>query len=171
MEIKAHCHDPATLRLIALELGAEFIHEERQRDTYFRVPEGRLKLRFIEVESGNHSELIRYYRTNRPGPCLSHYSIKPVRLPWLRRWWLSLRHGLLVEVFKLRDIWLWKSVRIHLDDVQDLGTFVELEALVDQIGCEKEAESRCQRLLRSLGISENEMIEHSYSDLLIPKEK
>ena len=104
VEIKAHCHDPAALRLLALELGAEFIREERQRDTYFRVPEGRLKLRFIEVESGNRSELIRYYRTNRPEPCVSHYSIKPVRLPWLRRWWLSLRHGLLVEVARLTPL-------------------------------------------------------------------
>ncbi len=171
VEIKARCPNLAAMRILALESGAEFVGEELQRDTYFRVPAGRLKLRSATGSGGRRSELIRYRRNDTPAPRLSSYTIKPVRLPGLLRSWLTLRRGVLIEVFKRRELWLWRGVRIHLDDVRDLGTFVELEAVVDDIGSDEQASHRCRQLIALLEIPAGEMVGQSYADLLISARK
>jgi adenylate cyclase class 2 len=166
IEIKARCPDLTSARERAREAGAELHAVERQRDTYFRCREGRLKLREIRTDSGRRAELISYRRPDCTGPRASLYMLTKVRLPWLRRRWLALTRGITVEVKKRREILLWRGVRIHLDEVAGLGTFLELEAVVRHIGGEDEAERRCRRMADILGIREADQIEISYSDMI-----
>ena len=71
----------------------------------------------------------------------------------------------MIEVEKTRQVWLWENVRIHLDDVKGLGNFVELEALTEEQGI-VESQRRIETLMRALEIENNDLVEHSYSDLL-----
>ena len=167
IEIKARCADLDSARERAREAGAEFARVERQRDTYFRTGGGRLKLREVETEGGRRAELIDYLRADEGGPRVSRYTVKPVRLPGLLRRWLAWRRGVRVEVIKRRELWLWRGVRIHLDEVSGLGSFVELEAVVDHIGDEEEAGQRCRAMIDRLGIREEDILGVSYSDMLL----
>ena len=169
VEIKARCADLAALRLLALEAGAEFVVEMVQHDTYFRHPRKRLKLRLIEDRSGRRAELIGYRRNDAERPRPSRYTVRRVRLPALRRRWLALRYGVLAEVSKRRELWRRRGVRIHLDEVEGLGSFVELEAVVGKIGSVEEAERRCRRLMEILGVDSGEIIGCSYADLVVER--
>lgn len=164
VEIKAHCKDPAATRKLVEKAGAGLSGIEEQADIYYRVNDGRLKLRRIK---GKHSELIRYKRADESGPKTSSYSIRRIRFPRVVHYWLALRHGLLVEVRKRREIWLWRGVRIHLDEVADLGIFLELEAVVEDIGDHGEAERRCRIMMEILAIGNDDLLSISYSDMLI----
>jgi len=166
IELKARCRDLGAARKTARSAGAEFAWVAHQHDTYFRCPDGRLKLRRIDSSGGRRAELIRYRRADVGGPRLSRYRVRPVRLPRLLGWWLALRHGIVAEVSKRRELWLWRGVRIHLDEVEKLGTFVELEAVVGDIGSEPEADRRCREMAGRLGIEDADVIEVSYSDML-----
>lgn len=164
IEFKAHCRDHDRLRDLARNAGAEYTATLQQRDTYFRVKEGRLKLR--EIESSG-AELIRYQRDNAAGPRESNYTVTKVRLPFIRLWWLKLRHGILVAVVKRRDLWLWRGVRIHIDSVEGLGDFMELEAVVSDIGDAEEAHRRCNELKSLLEIRDEDLVSISYSDMML----
>jgi adenylate cyclase class IV len=165
IEIKARCNDLSAAREPAKRAGAEFCTIERQLDTYFRCEGGRLKLRLAETGRLRRAEIVRYNRADTSGPRASSYTVRPVRWPRLTRWWLSTRRGIKVEVLKKREIWLWRGVRIHLDEVEGLGSFVELEAVVDDIGDESEARRRCMHMIGALGINESDMLENSYCDM------
>lgn len=170
VEVKARCADLDKARDAAAKAGAEFARIERQRDTYFRCNDGRLKLRQIETESGSRAEMIFYRRADAGGPRVSRYSLKKVRFPNLKRKWLGLTRGITVEVVKTRELWLWRGVRIHLDKVKRLGNFLELEAVVRDIGDEEEAWHRCEFIAERLEIREEDQIETSYSDLIAERE-
>ena len=167
IEIKARCADLALMRVLAVESGAEFAGEETQRDTCFRARKFRLKLRQRKGKDFQCAELIRYSRPNCSGPKLSEYTIRPVRRPRILGWWLSLRRGVEVEVYKHREIWLWRGVRIHLDEVEGLGTFIELEAVVKDIGSESAASLSCRQLFDFFKIDERDLLESSYADLIM----
>ena len=100
-----------------------------QRDTYFRVPEGRLKLR---EESPGGAALIQYARDDRPEARESRYRITPVEDPETLRRSLDEALGTLVVVDKERRLLLWEGVRIHLDTVRGLGSFLELEGVAPE---------------------------------------
>lgn len=163
IEFKARVGDRDHLLTLIRNAGAEFRGTMRQRDTFFRDNSARLKLRIID---GRRGELIRYRRSDEGGPRQSRYSVTPVRFPALTRMWLGLRRGVVVEVFKERQLWLWRGVRIHVDRVEGLGDFMELEAVVADIGDEAEARRRCDELMRTLEIRENDLVPHAYADLL-----
>lgn len=162
IEFKARCADHELLRRRARAAGAEFVRVMRQRDTYFRVPVGRLKLR---VNRPGNAELVRYFRSDEPGARQSRYTVTRVRFPLFVRWWLGQRHGRLVEVIKTRELWLWRGVRIHLDRVRNLGDFMELEAVVRDIGTPEEARRRCEELRAKLGIDPGDICSVSYADM------
>jgi len=166
VEVKASCADLDKAREAGRSAGAQFARVEHQRDTYFRCNDGRLKLRQIETKSGRRAEMIFYCRADAGGPRLSRYSLKKVRFPNLKRRWLRLTRGITVEVVKTRELWLWRGVRIHLDRVVDLGDYLELEAVVGDIGDEEEARRRCEILVDRLGIKAEDQITTSYSDLI-----
>ena len=154
LEIKARDADPRRSLELALELGAEDHGEIAQRDTYFGHANGRLKLR--EQAPGN-AELIQYRRADEAGPRVSDYRLVALGEADSLREALDAALGTLVVVEKSRRLLTWEGVRIHLDEVEGLGSFVELE---DTIGGD-----RLETLRAKLDIQEP--IGGSYSDLLL----
>ena len=126
IEIKARVRDPGRTLGLALGLGAEDRGEISQRDTYFTRARGRLKLR--EQEPGE-DELIQYRRADEAGARTSSYRRVPAGSAAGLREALDAALGTLVVVEKRRRLLLLDEVRIHLDEVEGLGSFLELEAV------------------------------------------
>lgn len=164
VEIKARTSKHATIRRQLLEQGARFVGTDRQIDTYFNPTEGRLKLREGHIETN----LIFYQRPDQSGPkrsdVLLHQPDRPASLKSL----LSAALGVRVVVDKQREIYFIDNVKFHLDRVEGLGEFVEIEA-IDERNEHTEAELRrkCDRYLSLFGITTDELVEQSYSDLII----
>ena len=135
----------------------------RQVDTYFPVPHGRLKLREIV---GVRSELIWYSRADAATTRNSDYRLTPVSHPAELRASLDAALGTRGTVSKVRHLLLWHNVRIHLDDVAGLGTFVEFEAVMSAGEIEADGHRRIGELCDVLGITPAHHEQASYSDLL-----
>jgi predicted adenylyl cyclase CyaB len=120
------------------------IYQHNQKDIYFSVAEGRLKLR-IEDEKKPH--LIRYFRPDVAETRISDYTIEEVDNPEETVQRLSLQNPLLAVVEKVRTLYLFKNVRIHLDKVKTLGEFVEFESVIDEQVDYETAKSNLNMLL------------------------
>jgi adenylate cyclase class IV len=162
LELKARCGNLAHAARAALSLGAAPAGVLHQIDTYFHVPHGRLKLREI---SGKPGELIWYQRANSTGFRGSDYYVLPVIKFAETLAALTGALGVRGEVRKRRELYLWHNVRIHLDDVEGLGTFVEFEAVIDDRADEPVSHQRLATLTQALGITDANRIAVSYSDL------
>ena len=164
LEIKTRYPDLDAARRLARELGAREAATSRDVDTYFCVPEGRLKLR--QAEGATHGTLIFYQRPDAPESRLSAYHLSHIAdVPSLR----SLLHtalGVLVTVTKTRQLWLYGATRIHLDQVEGLGNFVELETVLSG-QAEAEAQTEYEHVKRGLRLREQQPVPASYSDLLL----
>jgi adenylate cyclase, class 2 len=162
IEYKAELRDLNLARSICRSLNA--VHEGllRQTDTYFKVADGRLKRRDTV---GQPTEYIFYSRTNRVDPKVSHYVVYSEAEARERFGTSPL--PIWVVVRKTRDLYLLDHVRIHLDDVDKLGKFLEFEAVVsdqnDPAACREAVEALRQAFTPVLG----EAISVSYSDLLV----
>jgi homotetrameric cytidine deaminase len=167
VELKARDPDPAGTLERALAIGAEQIGEIRQRDTYFTGARGRLKLREQDTDGPPlFDELIEYSRPDSTDARTSTYRRVPVADAAPLREALDAAYGADVTVAKRRRLLLWKGVRIHLDDVDGLGTFLEVEALADRgsdLGAEHE---KVESLRAQLGIEDANLIATSYADLV-----
>jgi homotetrameric cytidine deaminase len=162
VELKARDPDPARSLARARAVGAEDHGELRQRDTYFAAPRGRLKLR--EQEPGG-AELIAYERSDAAEARESRYRIAPVSDGPALRDALAAALGVTVVVDKRRRLLIWEGVRIHLDDVEGLGAFVELEG-VAPAGSDLSAEAaRVARLRAALEIADEAIEAAAYADL------
>jgi homotetrameric cytidine deaminase len=162
VELKAVDPDPARSLAAARELGAEDRGVLRQRDTYFRARSGRLKLR--EEEPGG-ATLIQYDRPDAAQARESRYRLTAVPDPDDLRASLDAALGTLVVVDKERHLLLWEGVRIHLDTVQGLGSFVELEGVApadSDLGAEQEKVARLRDALQI-----GDILTDSYSDRLL----
>jgi homotetrameric cytidine deaminase len=163
VELKAHDPDPARTLERALAAGAEDRGLLRQRDTYFAVAHGRLKLR--EEEPGG-ATLIAYERPDAATERVSSYRLVPVPDPVPLRDALAASVGIDVVVVKRRHLLMWETVRIHLDEVRGLGSFLELEA-VAQPGSDLERErAQVAHLREVLDIGDAALREGSYADAL-----
>jgi homotetrameric cytidine deaminase len=157
IELKARDRDPEATAERCLALGAEPQGELYQRDTYFKATHGRLKLR--EHRDGP-SELIAYRRIR--------YTRTPVPDPETLREALDAAQQTAVVVSKRRRLFMWENVRIHLDEVDNLGTFLEFEALVGPgLNTADEAHAKVARLRAELAIETDAILTDSYSDLLM----
>jgi homotetrameric cytidine deaminase len=164
VELKARDADPqATLRR-ARELGASDEGILRQRDTYFGRARGRLKLRELLDQPGR-AELIAYQRPDDAQARTSAYRIAPVADPEAVRGALDAALGTRVVVDKRRHLLLYENVRIHLDEVEGLGAFVELEGVAAADSDLTRERELVERLSRELQLGEP--IAVSYSDLLL----
>ena len=134
-----------------------------QDDTFFRVPHGRLKLR--EFADGS-AELIHYHRTDTPGAKLSDYRRVPVPDTAALREALERALGLLGRVRKQRWLLLAGQTRIHLDRVEELGDFVELEVVLRDGQAEADGVRIADQLMHELGLAHAERIAGAYLDLL-----
>jgi homotetrameric cytidine deaminase len=168
VELKARDPDPARSLERALALGAEDKGEIKQVDTYFRCGRGRLKLR--EQQAGGSplwDELIEYSRVDSTKASTSTYLRVPVADAAALQEALDAAYGTLVTVTKLRRLLLWEGVRIHLDELEGLGSFLEFEA-VGEPGSDLSGEHQKVELLRAeLGIEDEDLVATSYSDLVM----
>ena len=163
VEIKVRCRDLNAVRDKLIKSGATYIGVFHQIDTYFLIGERRLKLR--EIEGDEESKLVYYLRENIPGPKVSNIIIvRTVEGEGLKKI-LSDVLGVKVIVDKKREIYRYRGVQIHLDEVKDLGTFIEFEMEVPR-GSENEGRRYLVDLMRELEIEYKDLVSGSYSDLL-----
>lgn len=163
VEIKARCSDPARIREVLRAHGAEFRGLDHQIDTYFRVPNGRLKLREGNIEYA----LIHYRRPDSPDPKPSSVSIyRPLPDPALKEV-LTAALEVLVVVEKEREIYFIDNVKFHIDTVKGLGHFVEIEAIDPDgtVGADR-LDAQCRFYMAQFGIRDADLIDRSYSDML-----
>jgi homotetrameric cytidine deaminase len=165
VELKAFDPDPEATAARCVALGAVDSGVLSQRDTYFRARHGRLKVRVEEGALGG--ELIAYRRDDVREPVESGYVLAPVAAPDELVEALDAALGAVVVVSKRRRLFLWDGVRIHLDEVEDLGHFVELEAVLPDAGDFATANAKVARLGRELGISDDALVDRGYADLLM----
>jgi adenylate cyclase class IV len=134
-----------------------------QDDTFFHCPNGRLKLRSFSPEQG---ELIFYQRANQQGPKESFYVRSPTNTPDSLREALTLAYGQSGRVIKQRTLYLAGRTRIHLDRVQGLGDFLELEVVLAENESSENGTREAHTLMAQLGIEASQLIETAYVDLL-----
>lgn len=166
IEIKARARDLKAAAATARSLGATLAGEDLQVDTYFTVPAGRLKLRRSSMQG---DQLILYRRPDGPGPRRSEYEILPVPNAPRTRDLLAAILGVDVEVRKARTLYLLGDTRIHLDRVQDLGEFIEFEAVHPAGDPDAEAAARAEvdRLIDAFGLQEDDRVPVSYRELVL----
>ncbi|HEU0075215.1 MAG TPA: class IV adenylate cyclase [Dehalococcoidia bacterium] len=159
-EFKGRLDDPKAAMARARKLGADLYGDLRQNDTYFRVPSGRLKLR---ETAGHQAELIFYHRDEEGSNRASDYEIAHSAEPDALRVLLSDAMGVLAVVKKRRTLLSLDASRIHLDNVEGLGHFLEFEVIVDG----DVAKQRIDGLIREMGFEWSDCIRASYLDLTL----
>ena len=164
VEIKARCADPEAVRAALRGRGADCRGVDRQTDTYFRCATGRLKLREGNIENA----LIHYARADQAGPKESHVTLCPIPPGAPLRPVLEEALGVLVTVRKRREIWFVGNVKIHVDEVDGLGSFVEVEAIdADDSRGRERLQSQCADCMALLAVRPEDLLERSYSDMLL----
>ena len=169
IEIKARVADIERARATAERLATARLGIERQRDTYFGCSAGRLKLREIE---GRAAQLIAYERADRPHPKASDYRLVDVASsdsPLGLRELLDAALGTLVVVEKTREVFLYHNVRIHLDEIATLGSFLEFEAVVAGGTDDAIAHEQAAWLIEQFDIAAADLMDRSYSDMLLER--
>lgn len=164
IEIKAKCNDPERIRSILNEHDANYMGLDHQLDTYFNVPDGRLKLREGNIEQ----KLIYYRRSDSKTPKPSNIDLMPAEHPEELHTLLNNALGTKVVVDKKREIYFIDNVKFHIDEVEKLGSFIEIEA-IDTDGSigEQKLREQCNKYLKLFDISEEQLIAESYSDMLM----
>ena len=164
LEIKARCADLEEARVRARRLATSHLGLDHQVDTYFRTVRGRLKLRESSLSG---AQLVPYLRPDVGGARRSDYRVLPVQDAASLRELLATILGVHRVVRKEREIFLYRNVRIHLDRVEGLGSFVELEAVYDGAP-EREAAERekLDFLMSELGVRHADLIAGSYESLV-----
>ena len=166
VEIKARCADPTPIRQYLLSRNADFKGLDEQTDTYFNVPNGRLKLRQGKIENN----LIYYERENKAGPKNSNFNLVRIEDATGLKEVLVKSIGIKIVVQKRREIYYIHNVKFHIDEVPGLGSFVEIEAgnILRDLS-QQELQEQCEFYLKEFGIKEADLLHVSYSDLLIEK--
>ena len=166
IEIKARLQD-----LVALEPRVKAIADQgptpiAQDDTFFRSANGRLKLREFADGKG---ELIYYRRADKAGPKESFYVIAPVDAPGPLRETLTLAYGIEGRVKKHRTLYLIGQTRVHLDRVDGLGDFLELEVVLADSEATEHGQKIAIELLDRLQVDRSKCLEGAYLDMLRTK--
>ena len=163
IEIKMRLADRGGMEVRLRELGACLEWVKHQVDTFYAVPRGWLKLR---EQEGDRPELIAYERpTDNAGPRASDYDLAP--LHEAEHWKRFLGRFLDQEVVvrKERALWLYRHTRIHLDRVEELGDFLELETVVRDLTV-AEAGVENQQVIETLGLDPKAYVAVPYRNLL-----
>ncbi|MGE5249600.1 MAG: class IV adenylate cyclase [Bacteroidota bacterium] len=163
IEIKARVRDFEEIRRRAEGLSAAPCEIIPQEDIFFTTPKGRLKLRELP---GGRGQLIYYERPDQEGPKRSEYYIFETDDPGNLRLALSRAYGVRGVVKKTRYLYLAGQTRIHLDDVQGLGQFMELEVVMREGQTDAEGQAIAEDLMRALGVEIGDLLEGAYMDLL-----
>ena len=164
VEIKATCNDASLVREYLLSNEATYKGLDEQTDTYFNVLKGRLKLREGNIENN----LIFYERTNQAGPKNSHFTLVKIEDAKGLKEALTKSLGIKVVVKKKREIYYIDNVKFHIDEVEGLGSFIEIEAgnIIADLS-KDELQKQCEFYMKQFEIEEEDLIEVSYSDMLL----
>jgi adenylate cyclase, class 2 len=164
IEIKVRVENHEEIRFRAFDIGAKRHGISTDVDTYFRVANGRLKLRMSE--SQGVGTLIYYERADEGTSRVSNYRLVQVEDGIALRATLSQALGVLVTVKKTRALMVYGATRIHFDQVEGLGSFIELETVMGTQTLDAAREEH-ERLFKSLKLDSYEIVSLSYSDLLL----
>jgi len=166
IELKARSDNQAEIKKILKAKNSICKGIDHQIDTYFNVSHGRLKLREGNIENN----LIHYHRENIKGAKQSRISLFRTSPDSILKKILIESLGILTVVDKTREIHFIENVKFHIDQVKDLGTFIEIEAIDKEgtIGLEK-LHLQCEYYLNLFDISQDHLVSVSYSDLLLDK--
>ena len=162
VELKARDPNPEVTTARCLNLGAVSAGTLQQRDVYFRTRRGRLKLR---SQADDGSELIAYRRVDAAEASESTFVRAPTSESVVEA--LDFALGTTVVVSMRRHLLLWEGVRIHLDEVEGLGSFIEFEAVLPDAGDAETARAKLAHLRSELHIEDDALVSGGYADLLI----
>ena len=168
IEIKARVRDFDEIRRRAESISDSPLAVILQEDIFFNVPQGRLKLRVLAPDRG---QLIYYQRADQGGPKRSDYQISESTDPDSLKHVLELAYGIRGVVKKTRYLYLAGQTRIHLDDVEGLGQFMELEVVLQDGQGDAEGQAIAEGLMSSLGVERSDLLEGAYMDLIDGKSK
>jgi predicted adenylyl cyclase CyaB len=163
IEVKAHARNFAEIQARAEKLSDTPVEVIPQEDTFFNTSQGRLKLRVLLGEKG---QLIYYTRPDQEGPKRSDYHISYTADPANLKRVLELAYGIRGVVRKTRYLYLVGQTRVHLDDVEGLGQFMELEVVMREGQSDAEGQAIAEGLLERLGVEKRDLLEGAYMDLL-----
>jgi predicted adenylyl cyclase CyaB len=165
LEIKTPIEDYRRLKKQTEQLARQFksagYHKEKQKDIYYNIKNGRLKLRIINGKSGS---LIYYNRSSRQTKRVSNYIISTTKEHKELNAIMKKLYGVKVIVDKTREIYVYDNIRIHLDRVKNLGNFLEFEVIFSNLD---KAKQQLKYLLKYYKLNENQFIKVSYSDMLL----
>lgn len=165
-EFKARCQNLVKLEEKLLTLQPRFVGEDQQTDTYFYVPQGRLKLREGPIENA----LIHYNRSDEADAKTSEVQLFSTSPNSSLKQLLATALGVKVVVQKTRRIYFLDNVKFHFDQVEGLGSFVEVEAIDRDgtIGMDK-LKSQCLHYRSFFDLEATDCLSGSYSDMLLAK--
>ncbi|MEP1208005.1 MAG: class IV adenylate cyclase [Rhizobiaceae bacterium] len=166
IELKAKLQDIDSTFTRASGLAVQAPQEIWQQDIFFNSTNGRLKLRILSATEG---QLISYQRADQPEVRVSTYHVLETSEPKELRSLLSAALGERAEVTKLRTLLLVGRTRIHLDRVENLGDYIELEVVMQDGDCEQAAIAEADALMHKLEIDPGSLIGTAYVDLLAAK--
>jgi predicted adenylyl cyclase CyaB len=165
LEAKFRLTDHAGAQARAAAIGYTRRGVLDQRDTFFRIANGKLKLR-----EENGSAVLIYYRRDESGPLkLSNYEIAPVADAPRTLRMLTDALGTIAVVEKVRTLMMRDNLRLHLDRVARLGEFGEIEAVIGEGDDPERSRGAVDEILATLGVSQSDLIEVSYFELLIER--
>ena len=168
VEIKAAVSDLPALREQVERLSDTLGEEIYQEDTFFAVPHGRLKLRVLLPD---HGELIYYERSDERDPKPSHYLISRTSDPGSLLDLLTASLGIAGHVRKHRMLYMIGNTRVHLDEVEHLGTYMELEVVLAAGESTEDGEETARKLMDELHIDPSDLVRGAYVDLINAIEK
>ena len=166
IELKVRLDDPPSMKKRIREVGCRFQGKLFQVDTYFNCIRGRLKFREINKRE---FQLIYYRRPNAGSHKISEYAL----ISFSKKEGQALKEllrdafGVRVVVVKTRLLWMFGETRVHLDLVDSLGEFLELESQIK--GEKRKARKEYDMLIEALGLNAMRKIKGSYSDLIYRK--
>lgn len=163
IEIKARAQKFAEVKARVEHLSDTPVEVIPQEDIFFNTPQGRLKLRILP---GEKAQLIYYSRPDREGPKRSDYHIYHSSEPENLKRVLEPAYGIRGIVRKTRYLYLVGQTRVHLDDVEGLGQFMELEVVLGEGQSDAEGQAIAQGLMAELGVESGDLLEGAYMDLL-----
>lgn len=163
IEIKATVPDAHVLKSKLIQYGLSEDCTMHQKDIFYHFPFGRLKLRSINE---NQHEIIIYFRRNKETPKASKYFRMKIGYPDFTNRILTNLFGARGIVEKERVLFLKNNIRFHVDTVKNLGTYFEIEYIVEDAKDEQKAYIQVKKLLNTLGILDSQLIRGSYIDIL-----
>ena len=163
IEIKARARDFADIKSRAEKMSDTPVEVIPQEDVFFNVLQGRLKLRILAPDN---AQLIYYTRPDQEGPKRSDYHIAYTSDPENLKRVLELSYGIRGVVKKTRYLYLVGQTRVHLDDVESLGHFMELEVVMKDGQKDADGQKIAEGLMASLGVERSDLLKGAYMDML-----